>query len=314
METNRFKCSFPDLYSASGMVIRAAMRHVVHFTALKPKYNLTYFNQLLNEVTATESIPPQSLRKSLIRSQRLQLIEQAKTCLTYWQHLKSYISDANAFSSQQLRPALKAAGLTIYSKAANSDWESIITLMNSGNRFMADNLAALTLNDNMPPVFPAQFNNQLVLFQSLHAQFLDTRKTTTITARQKLDAANSLYRKIIRLCKDGQRLFRHSPAIRQQFIWNKVLYQTRGAGSAGIHGTVSNNNNNQPVPNVTVQLLNTTHATISDPLGKYNLSGIAAGNYTLQFSAPGFVTQTIQFEILTGIWSILHISLQPVPG
>ncbi|MEL7119822.1 MAG: TonB-dependent receptor [Bacteroidota bacterium] len=67
--------------------------------------------------------------------------------------------------------------------------------------------------------------------------------------------------------------------------------------NAIIRGTVYDKESGDPIPFSTVQLLNTQKITASDLDGFYNFSNLSAGAYTLQATALGYDTVTLQVSI-----------------
>jgi uncharacterized protein YfaP (DUF2135 family) len=85
-----------------------------------------------------------------------------------------------------------------------------------------------------------------------------------------------------------------------------------------ISGKVTNAQTGQPLPGATVQLMQNgvvLRTTTTNATGDYTFSELASGTYTLEVSAPNFVTSTRgNVQVITGQNTLLNFVLSPVPG
>ncbi len=309
MATSKFNCAYSEFFSGARMVTRAAIREITFIGTKKVKYNAAYFSALLAQVGVVEAMPDEDTREAYISILKIKLTEKATAVLNKWQDLKSNIAAAVAFQGELLRPALEAAGQNYYEPAANHDWESVQSLITSAKAFITANSAELLADDNMPPAFSADFDTLALNFNNELNPYQDAIEQARIASSEKLTAANALYDKIIEICKDGQRTFKTDDARRDQFIWNNVLYIIRGAGIAGIRGTVLDLSTQQPVAGATVLIVQTGDTGVPDEEGVYRITGVPAGNYTVRCTAAGYNTLEQPFQVLTGTISTLDFRL-----
>lgn len=68
-------------------------------------------------------------------------------------------------------------------------------------------------------------------------------------------------------------------------------------------------NDDRPLPNVEVRILNSTRTQFSDKEGQFAFEGLSSGKYELEFSAGGFASTTLQVE-LTASRTDLVVRLQ----
>ena len=309
MSVIKYHCPQLDLYSGSRMVIRAAIRNITSFTALKPKYDAAFFTAAMARVAAAESLPDEDFRAAVVKAKRLECETAATKCLNTWQLLKGYIEDAEDFKGAMQKIALEAAGSKKYEAASGFDWESISGLMASGIQFFTDNTAQLTADGNMPPAFITTFTNEAADFQLALSSFQDQEEFREQETQAKIAANNTLYDKIIQLCKDGQRIFRNDEALRAQFVWEQVLYIIHGAGIAGLRGSVTDSLTNMPIVNAEIIVLETGDTGITDAEGNYRITGLPAGSGTIRCKATGYVGTDVPFTILQGTISTLNFTL-----
>jgi hypothetical protein len=312
METSNYRCAQPELYSAARMAIRAAIREIANFTPVKAKYNPAFFAALQAEVAAAEALPDEQSRTGLAESLRITTKERATACLNQWQFLKGYIEDAPTMQGAQKKPALEAAGSIYYNDAARDDWESVNQLMVSAIQFVTDYSVELADGNNMPPTFVTDLTTAHTDFTLVWQNFQDEEEQNAIRAQEKVAANNTLYDKVIQVCKDGQRIFRGDEARRNQFVWHHLLYLVRGAGIAGIRGTVLELSTQQPVAAATILIVETGDTGVPDEDGVYRITGVPAGNYTVRCTATGYNTIEQPFEVLTGTLSTLDFRLTAV--
>lgn len=309
MENAKFKCAYAELFSGARMVTRAAIREITFIGTKKVKYNAAYFSALLAQIGLVESMPDEDTREAYISMLHITLKEKANGVLNKWQDLKSNITAAAAFQGELLRPALEAAGQNYYEPAANHDWESVQSLITSAKAFITHNTAQLEADGNMPTGFGTNFDTLAAAFALALSDYQDGVEQAKIASQTKLTAANALYDKIIEICKDGQRAFKTDDARRDQFVWNSVLYIIRGAGIAGIRGTVLDLSTQQPVAGATVLIVQTGDTGVPDEEGVYRITGVPAGNYTVRCTAAGYNTVEQPFQVLTGTISTLNFRL-----
>jgi hypothetical protein len=71
-------------------------------------------------------------------------------------------------------------------------------------------------------------------------------------------------------------------------IFSLMSFLTVSAQGVKISGVVTHEK--QPQAGVTVTLQNTSYSTLTDEQGRFELSGIAAGEYQMEISSVGFIT------------------------
>ena len=69
-------------------------------------------------------------------------------------------------------------------------------------------------------------------------------------------------------------------------------------------------NRSQPLGNVTVHLLNTQVAAISNSSGDFSIRNIAPGKYIIQFSSIGYAAAATEIELKTGSTNAFNFQLQ----
>ncbi|MTI31739.1 TonB-dependent receptor [Xanthovirga aplysinae] len=93
-------------------------------------------------------------------------------------------------------------------------------------------------------------------------------------------------------------------------IYSLLLILSFGASAqVKLSGIIQNSENSTILPGATIQLLQTSLGTVSDQNGKFTLSHLEKGTYTLSVSYVGFETYTKQIELIKDL--DLEIQLNP---
>ncbi|MFM9944160.1 MAG: carboxypeptidase-like regulatory domain-containing protein [Bacteroidia bacterium] len=307
-----YNCTQQELYTIATLAWNSCGQHLALFTGFKPKYIASYITDNLDGIEITKQLPDDMQRTAAAKANHTQLIAQAESCRALFQRLKRYI--ASAWPSSQHNTYYDAAGQSYYAGASNDNWDAIEGLLNSAVAFTDTYESELLNNDNMPPAFPGILASARSGFAPPHQSFLNNEETASIQAEVKVEANNALHTALMSMMLDGQEIFRTEPAIRNQFIFDHCLFLVRGAGTAGVRGTVTDSATTLPIAGATITVGANEYSTISEPNGHYEISPAAAGTYTINVTAPGYLPLTIpSHQILTGTISTLNLLLNPEP-
>lgn len=67
-----------------------------------------------------------------------------------------------------------------------------------------------------------------------------------------------------------------------------AILQVNAQNTGSVSGTVTNKNNSAPLGGITVKLVSTDKATVTDSAGRFRITGIPVKAYTIQFSGLGY--------------------------
>lgn len=204
---------------------------------------------------------------------------------------------------------LSAAGANYYEKAGQDNWESVKRLMINGDTFITDNTAALTANNNMPATFASDFATVKGEFEALYNNFVNTSLDTEVKTQDKIEANNAVYDDLSSMLKDGQRIYKKDEATRKLFTFDQLLNDVAGAGQGGLKGTVTDAVTHQPIEGVLVKIAALNKQVFTDAEGKYSITQLAAGTYTVEFSKAGYQTKTITVTIETGVTNVEDVEM-----
>lgn len=314
MVTPTYKCSQQTLYAVCRSGWASCNTYLAQFTAFSPLYDGAYITARVAEITAAEALPDAEQRTEDSRTLRVNLVNAATTGMDLWQRLKRYIT--KAYPADQVEIKLNAAGQSHYRKAGQDDWGAVSRLLLDGEAFITANTADLTAGNNMPPTFPVTFNAAKSGYDTTYQSFITAGQTDEVETQTKLNANNALHATLMTMFSDGRELFKNDEAVKKLFTWEQVLLNVEGPGIAGARGEITNLATGNPIA-VPANLEfsgPSDYATVSDSDGRYQMSPMAAGTYTVTVSATGYQTQVINnVEIQTGVLKTLDIALTPAP-
>ena len=310
MAQSDYNCTQQELYTVARAGWDSCLVYILEFEDFKGLYNPALVADRIAEIVAASELPDEQQRGDLSESLHVDLEAKNKEVLYVWQGLKRYI--ATAFPKNQQKSKLESAGHDYYEGAMRNDWDQTEGLLTSGSNFIANNMVVLQANDNMPASFPVRFNLIRSEFSTLHQDFINSRGTTVVGTQAKILANNVVYENLMSMLLDGQYIFDDNVAIKKSFVFADLLYRAKGAGTAGIKGTVTDAITHLPLKNVEVSLLSTVKKGKTDVDGKYEITKVAHGKFNIQVRLEGYQTRVIeQFEILIGTVSTLNVELTP---
>ncbi len=311
MNQSNYNCTQAELYAVARTGWNSYAEHLPSFSAMRGYYKASFGIDALSYVNQAELLPDDQARYAQTEVLRTELISLATQCLHNWQLLKRYIS--TSFAEPAIKPRLEEAGSLRYEKAAAFNWDELKMMNVQAFNFLNTHNAALTSNDNMPASFITTFENDAIAYTDKLQTFLDSEELAVQATDLKIIANNEVYSSLITMFKDGQEIFKTNDAIRRQFVFDTVLGIVSGPGIAGIRGTVTDSISNSPLSNVTIIISENGLTTTTDSEGKYLLSPMASGTYTIKLSLSGYQDLIVpNHKVLVGTISTLNIQMAPL--
>jgi hypothetical protein len=310
MILTNYNCSQQDLYNAGRLAWDLCQSKLPNFGAFKSKYTPEFVAQNRAELEAADRLPDAAARRANAVSARLDMLPIRDQIVTYMGWLKAYIDDA--FDANKWDIMYNAAGQGYLQKAKFDSWGSVTALLSSAIPFIEENLAALTAKDNMPADFLKKFQDIELSFKAAYSIWLAADKAATEQTDEKVNANNNVYANIVAMLTDGQRLFQDDPANAKSFSFTVILDKTHGVRNAGLAGKAINATNQKGIKDVSLAVQGLDKATMTDKDGKYELTPLSAGKYTIIVTAKGFISQTFKDQpIKTGVMSRLNVIMIP---
>lgn len=179
-------------------------------------------------------------------------------------------------------------------------------------RFVQTNQAALLAKD-LPADFVTQLQNRQTLLATTNKAWLDEKEAGTAASDAKTLAGNALKNRLSAMFLEAQTIFQDEKEIAKQFVFEAFLSKVRGVQDAGVGGKIIHKVTEKGVGNVTVAIPALNLSTVSDASGRYELSPLPPGTYTIEVTAAGFKPQVIEGRVVkTGVIGRLAITLEPI--
>ena len=301
-----YNCSQQDLYNAGRLAWDLCASKLDSFGAFKSKYTPAFVAQNRGELEAADRLPDAAARRANAVIARLDMLPIRDQIIVYAGWLKAYIDDA--FDANKWETLYNAAGESYLLKAKLDNWGSVTALLSSAIPFIEENRVALTAKDNMPADFLQKFKDLEVSFKTAYSVWLAADKAATEQTDEKITANNGVYASIMTMLTDGQRLFKDDAPNAKSFSFTALLDKTHGVKNAGFAGKIISATNQKNVENAVITIQGLDKTTTAGKDGKYELTPLSAGKYTVIVTADGFITQTFKEQLIkTGVASRLNV-------
>lgn len=224
-----YECKQNELYAIALMGWKSFMDHQPEFEAYNTLYTAAYGAAMRTAVMNAKQMPDNFKRRDIHKTLRNKLKTATEHVLIKWQQLDSFIKEGFAETNYESKKL--AAGYAYYTAAANDDWQDADSLLGDATTFISGHTAALTVG-GMPATFASDFGLLKTSFETLYAAFKDAEQDAPEQTDAKLAANNELYKNLMKMFKDGKKIFRNSAAVRERFIFTHLLKLISGGSVA----------------------------------------------------------------------------------
>jgi hypothetical protein len=224
-----YECKQNELYSIALMGWKSFMDHQPAFEAYNTLYTGAYGAAMRDAVMNAKQMPDNFQRRDVHKTLRTKLKSVTEHVLIKWQQLDSFIQEGFAEANYENKKL--AAGYAYYTAAANDDWPNADSLLGDATTFISEHAVALT-SGGMPGTFAGEFGLLKTSFETLYEEFTDAEQDGAEQTDAKLAANNELYKNLMKMFKDGKKIFRHSAAVKQRFIFTHLLKLISGRSVA----------------------------------------------------------------------------------
>ncbi len=303
-----YKCSEMEFYTVCKTILVNLRKELGAFAALKAKYTMSFADAVENEIKAAIALPSEKQRTIKHQIPRINLNSRHKECMKKLRALRLYIKDAFNDKEEQ-RVRLKEAGFNDYRQALQKKWEVLIGSMHKGAQFIANHRTTLLANDNMPAGFEAEFITEADSLKTRVGKFLNMREHTLQGTHEKVLANNTLYKKVMGICLDGQFVFRDNEAKQVQFIFSRVMELVAPRNLARLKFVVKEAGTNLLLAGARVVIKPEGAvglSTLTDNKGSGVFDGLSAGIYKVSVVLEGFVELVEDVKIRKGVKSFKH--------
>lgn len=311
MITPLYKCSQQELYSVCRLGWGACSEHLSVFSAHRAIYTPAYVAAKLSAIADAEALPGNPVLRGAKKVTRDELAVFQASCVELFNILTTYITVAFP-TSRDTR--LDMAGQGYLADAIKLNWVSVEALNKAASSFIADHLAELTANVNMPATFQAEFQAAADEFELQHGLFLGKGNVKPKQISDKIKKNNEIYLELKEMLEAGKARFQKDKETRQQFVLSRLLYLVTGGGTSGIKGYVVDAVTDMPIVGVEISIYKKRNKVMTDSEGHYAFLKVAAGHYEVTFKKAGYVPVVLaDFEINVGTTTTLNQIMSPLP-
>lgn len=309
MRFSNFNCTQHELYAVCTSGWLSCSRNLKEFSSFKPKYTQEHVQAKVDEVQRVSLMDDHLYRMGTQEALRLDLARQAGICLENWKRLELYIKEAWT-DVEDRKSKLKTAGQPYYKDAYNLKWETLSSLMNSAEKFMANHADILKHEGSMADDFPKMFNDSIGAFRDKLLKFREAVKNSHKGSDDKTTANKRIYTDLMSMFADAKLIFRKDKVMMRRFTFDAVLQAVSGTDGAGIRGFIENGR--VPVTEIAglqLRILETGETMPVNEDGTFRFSRMPSGLYTLEVTAPGYKEMKLPVTVNTGAYSFLEVQI-----
>lgn len=224
-----YDCKQNELYSVALIGWKSFENNQTAFEAFNTTYTAAFGNTMKAAVVSAKQLPDEFQRSDEHKTLRINLKKKAGDVLIKWQQLESFIK--KGFPEEEHETKLLAAGHGYYRDASNDDWESVDSLLTDASTFIAGHTMELSTG-GMPVLFGSEFGTLQTEFGTLYTDFTNAEQEAPEQTDAKLTANNLVYKNLLSMFEDGQKILRNSAAAKQRFIFSHVLELIGGGATS----------------------------------------------------------------------------------
>jgi hypothetical protein len=217
----KYHCAVAELYAGLGLVWNSQALYETEFAEENTQYTAGLWVARKAAIDAAQVLPDGQASGSVAELLRIRLMGKLDMVLAKWHSLEGYTR--KAFPGEIYKPKIEAAGKPFYSKAVNLNWEHAKQLLVSAKTFLTGNEAALLAEGGMSANFITGFDTVKGEFMQLFDGFKAAEQVSIEQTDAKINANNAIYADGRSMMEDGKRIFRQHAALRNKFVWKRIL-------------------------------------------------------------------------------------------
>jgi Carboxypeptidase regulatory-like domain len=303
-----YNCSQQQAYNACRIAWRLCQQYLMNFAAYKSNYTQAFIDQNLALIEAADALDDHKARYSTVKQTYVALTKERDNVTDLFIYLKGYITQAFAADVQSI--LFDEAGQQYFADASVGKWASMTGLLSSMLPFVAKYEAALKEKGYAPADFLARVQAGKAQFEAVYATLKTEEDAASGATDEKVIATNAIFTNALAMLSDGKIVFKRDDVLSKKFVWANVLAQTRGTKNAGLTGFVTEISTKKGIKDADVTCVETGKTTKTDADGRFDLSPLAASNYTFQVVADGFASfLSEERKIDTGVVGRMNVEM-----
>ena len=284
--------------------------HLAVLSVYKAKYKAAFIADFRADLQIAIDLPDAIVSYNPVKEDRKELIKIKEDLLRQFGRLKGYVVDAYT-DPETIKSMYVSAGQQHYEKAYVSNWASVKALSAKALKFIKENEAVLMAKENMPADFKDRFEKIKTDFDTAHKNWNSKDVGTYDTTDAKIDACNAIYSRATAILADLVIVFDENPTLAKRFTITAITAQMKGTTAAGVGGKVTIMGTKTVLNNASVTLVELNKSVKTNTDGRFELSPVASGEYTLRIEAEGYKTITMEaYEIKIGTIGRLNVEME----
>lgn len=274
---------------------------LAEFIAFDADFDAPFAADWLASIEASEGWETHETRQDQQGQETAEVLEVMKLARDKYNQISYFVE--KAFPNKP--NILQKFGANDYNEAATNQAKMVTFLNNLHTQCTSPLYAADLATANLTPTMISEI---LTIKNNLNTE--DTEQNTMIESTAMATQArhnqfNNSFSFWQRANAASKVIHRNDPV-----KLNLFLFPRRSETQLSLEGTVTNANGGALLEGVTVTVEGTGVTVLTDENGDYAIAGLQAGNYNLQFTFSGFVSQTVPATVAAGENTVVNIALQ----
>ena len=167
--------------------------------------------------------------------------------------------------------------------------------------------------ENMPADFVTRFEKIKTDYDTAYKSW-NTKDVDSYDATDaKIDSCNAMYLRGMAILADAAIVFKNDPALLKRFTLTAIIAQVKGTTAAGVGGKVLVLGTKTGIANATIFIVELNKFVQTDAEGRFELSPVASGIYTIRIEAEGYKPIVSEdYEVKIGTIGRLNIEMEAV--
>ncbi len=311
MAVAKYNCSQTSLYAAAHVGVDRMTAHLADFTGVFPDFTIEYVHDIKVRIDAADALPDHDARILLAENLRLVLDKQRQEGVYLF---GLFLSTIDRICSPSMRKTTyDAAGWKHYKKAKRGNLSKMIPMYNSLNPFIAAHWATLNTEGKMATALRDDFLAKQALYKTDCDALSALEREMKEKKDKKIDANNACFDEMMAYVKVAQRVYADNPKMAKTFTFVSFLSAVETVHHAGLAGKITNKLNNEAIKDATITIQDYNKSAVTEKSGKFKITPLSMGIYTVIVTCPGFETQTFEaVKIKTGVKTRLNVQLVAV--
>jgi hypothetical protein len=228
-----YHCSDIELISLMFLMWSTYKKYLTNFAAKSSKYTIQMYTDMIARLTAASDLPALAQRTEEKLKAHVDLIEVLPSLLKLFRDLATiHIKNAWAEAKDQ-EIYIKSAGKELYDKSANAEnWDAVDALLKTMKNFIADtDHKNALLAGGMPAGFEAEVTAAQTNFVVLLKRYMPEKSHVKELTDENIIEFNAIHKAGMRIAEVGKEIFDDNRVIQEEFTFDIILKQIRGASN-----------------------------------------------------------------------------------